>query len=268
MPGVRTINWPATVTAVQSVLDGKSPAPTQASLSSGVILREAVKTTGAAYDIQSNDGILNTSLYALSVQAWATVTAPAWAELDRVCRAIYKILPPSPPLAIAYFGQTGTPTWSKGTTYTAFARTGSVAVPTIPNGFTYACITSGVSNAVIEPLAWPTILGNVVSDGTVVWQCVSVLNPGPGGQPLPLPWDATLQTVTSLGGRLFAATAMASASPGMSSLIASTSAASGAAIAAKPSPNAFADAASLAAINALISAIANANAWIQAAAIV
>lgn len=260
----RTINWPVTVAAVQAVLDG-SPPQTQATLDAGVILREAVKTAGAAYDVQSNDGILNTSPYALSIQAWAATTAPAWVELDRVCRAVYKVAAPPPPLAVAYFGQTGTPPWAKNTPYTAFARTGSVAVPTVPNGFTYACVVSGVSNAVIEPLAWPIILGNLESDGSVVWQCVSALSPGPGGQPLPLPWDVTLQTSTSLGGRLFAATTMAASNPGLASLVASTSAISTAAIAARPSSNPSADAVSLAAGNALNSAIANANGWIAVA---
>lgn len=37
------------------------------------------------------------------------------------------------------------------------------------NGYYYTCTTSGVSN-ITEPV-WPTVIGNTVTDGSVVWTC-------------------------------------------------------------------------------------------------
>lgn len=48
--------------------------------------------------------------------------------------------------------------------------------PTVSNGFWYVVVVSGVTGAV-EP-TWPTTVGNTVTDGTVIWKCVS---------PVPLP---------------------------------------------------------------------------------
>ena len=41
-----------------------------------------------------------------------------------------------------------------------------------PNGFIYQCHDAGTTDAAIEP-AWPTVLGDTVSDGTAGWTCVA-----------------------------------------------------------------------------------------------
>jgi hypothetical protein len=61
-----------------------------------------------------------------------------------------------------------------GTTYSDWAGTtayslGARRVPTTPNGFFYEVTTAGTS-AGSEP-AWPTTLGNTITDGTVSWTC-------------------------------------------------------------------------------------------------
>lgn len=258
---IRTINWPATVAAVQAVLDGP-PVPTQATLTSGVLVRNAVTTAGATYDTNSNDGILNQTPYALSIQAWAATTAPAWVEMDRVCRAVYKLLPPPSILTLACFGMSGVPPWRKGTAFVNASPNGAV-VPTVSNGFTYICATTGVTDST-EP-AWQTELESEFRDGTVVWQCTAVLNPGT--QPAALPWDTTLQAYVSLANRTQDAALIAVVSPGLASLVAGTTSVLAAALAAQPASNPAADAASRIANNALNTAITNANAWIAAAAI-
>lgn len=45
-------------------------------------------------------------------------------------------------------------------------------IPTIYNGYAYVVTTAGTSGAT-EPV-WPTTLGNTVSDGSIVWKCVSL----------------------------------------------------------------------------------------------
>lgn len=63
-------------------------------------------------------------------------------------------------------------TWAASTAYANF-RTGtpSVVLPTVLNGFVYACYVAGTS-AGSEP-TWPTTAGNTVVDGTVTWVCLA-----------------------------------------------------------------------------------------------
>lgn len=63
-------------------------------------------------------------------------------------------------------------TWAASTVYSNF-RTGtpSVVVPTVPNGFVYACYVAGTS-AGSEP-TWPTTAGNTVTDGGATWVCLA-----------------------------------------------------------------------------------------------
>jgi hypothetical protein len=62
---------------------------------------------------------------------------------------------------------------------TAEYGVGQYIVPTSDNGFAYKCIAGGATGA--EPI-WPTIVGNVVSSGAVIFECVgaSALMKGAG----------------------------------------------------------------------------------------
>lgn len=74
--------------------------------------------------------------------------------------------------------------WQAVTPYAAY----QYVRPTEPNGYQYACIDGGRTGG-DEP-AWPTAVGNTVSDGDIVWQCVAadarvpfVVGTDPGGNP-------------------------------------------------------------------------------------
>ena len=58
-------------------------------------------------------------------------------------------------------------TWKPVTPYGAY----QYVRPTTPNGYQYACIDGGRSGG-DEP-AWPTTVGDTVSDADIVWQCVA-----------------------------------------------------------------------------------------------
>lgn len=75
-------------------------------------------------------------------------------------------------------------TWKPVTPYGAY----QYVRPTTPNGYQYACIDGG-RTAGDEP-TWPTSVGDTVSDGDIVWQCVAadarvpfVIGTDPGGNP-------------------------------------------------------------------------------------
>lgn len=59
-------------------------------------------------------------------------------------------------------------TWAANTAYTA----GAFRTPTVANGFRYECVSSGTSDAAVEP-SWPTTIGNSVADGSTMWTCRS-----------------------------------------------------------------------------------------------
>lgn len=63
---------------------------------------------------------------------------------------------------------TGSAEWIASTAYSL----DDIVVPTGANatGFAYRCTTAGTTD-VAEP-AWPTTLGDTITDGTVVWTCV------------------------------------------------------------------------------------------------
>jgi hypothetical protein len=273
----RTINWPATVQAVQAVLNGP-PQMTQAEIVSGVVVRTAIDGTppgaapgaGPAYDAASLDGVLNTSLYALSVQAWANLggsgiqpAKAAWIELDRVCRAAFKVYPGAiPPIVAASFGLGGLPTWQPATLY---GQGNGFVVPPVANGFNYLLAGSGTSGA--SPPVFPTMPGQTVADGGIGWTCVAPITAGQGAQPSPLPWDPTLQTLFTLVRRVDGGAGLASGNPGLLSLVENTYFAWQAALAAKPPADVTQDANSDAAIAALQTAIANAQAWVTASVV-
>lgn len=75
-------------------------------------------------------------------------------------------------------------TWKPVTPYGAY----QYVRPTTPNGYQYACIDGGRSGG-DEP-AWPTTVGDTVSDADIVWQCVAadarvpfVIGADPNGDP-------------------------------------------------------------------------------------
>lgn len=59
--------------------------------------------------------------------------------------------------------------WAATTAYAEGVR----VQPTAANGYNYRCKTAGTSGGT-EP-EWPTLLAAEVTDGTVVWQCVSAM---------------------------------------------------------------------------------------------
>lgn len=264
MASTRTIQWPAIVAQVQSILDG-SPRPTQATINSGVIVREAVRTAGSTYDTTSTDGILNTSTYALSVQAWAATAAPLWVETDRVARAIYKLTPPPSNAMLAAFGMPGVQSWRAGTQYTVGPPIACVQ-PAPPNGYVYALgVPSGTSGSV-QP-TFSSVIGSTTPDSSSSWINIATITGPSGGQPLPLPWDLTQVTFTSLNFRATLAAYSAAANPGLVALVTNAFNVLSAALAVKPAPAPAADSASVSATTALNTAIANATAWIAASAI-
>lgn len=60
--------------------------------------------------------------------------------------------------------------WRAATAYVASGIAQAYRMPTVYNGHSYECTTSGTSHATTEP-TWPTTNGNTVSDGTCVWTC-------------------------------------------------------------------------------------------------
>jgi hypothetical protein len=275
------INWSAVVSSVQAALNGTTYGPlSQAELAQGVVVRNALATAGAAYNLSANDGPNNTSAYATGVQAWANVGTPAatpatpsassgWTELDRICRAIYKLVPLGssaylydPTLLLAYFGMPGVGTWAASTGY---VPSFSSVIPPVPNGFNYVCTVFGVSGK--SPPPFPTFVGGTCFDGTSAWECISQITGSTGGQPVALPFDITNQTLISLYGRTTAALLLSQNSPGLYALLTSAIVTMNAVIAAKPAANPTADALSLTVVNAVNVAITNANQWIAAAAV-
>lgn len=61
--------------------------------------------------------------------------------------------------------------WEASTAYTL----GDLVIPTTPNGFKYKVTTAGTSDS-SEP-TWPTVIGQPVTDGTVVWECLAATHP-------------------------------------------------------------------------------------------
>lgn len=263
MATVRTIDWPATVTAIQAKLNGP-PAPTQAMIASGVTVRNTLSLGGLIYDTLSSDGILNKTAYAATVQAWSAQASAAWIELDRVCRAIYKILPPPSNFAKAAFGMPGVAPWQANAVYNP-GSSGAAVVPTVANGFTFDAAVSGKTGAA-EP-RWNAGLGKQTVDGTVTWTCIAAITGPSGGQPIALPWDLTLATFISLNARNTAAVIASAQSPGLQQLLTLTIEAFFA-DAIPPTPNPTADALSLEVNQGIVADIANVNAWITAAAVV
>jgi len=67
------------------------------------------------------------------------------------------------------------PQWQASTAYTPQA---SVVPRQTPGGHLYECVTAGTS-AATEP-TWPITPGDTITDGTVVWKCMPLLNIRPG----------------------------------------------------------------------------------------
>lgn len=65
------------------------------------------------------------------------------------------------------------PSWTASTAYTSVIPY-SVVQPTSPNGFVYICTQSGTTG--LSQPTFPVIVGNTVTDGTVVWTCGTTLN--------------------------------------------------------------------------------------------
>lgn len=66
-----------------------------------------------------------------------------------------------------FFTAKPAPTWQASTAYILT----NIVSPVTGNGFHYECTTAGTTGST-EP-TWPTVVGNTVTDGTVVWTCRS-----------------------------------------------------------------------------------------------
>jgi hypothetical protein len=262
------IAWRPTVASVQAALDGITYGPlSQAELVTGVEVRESLKTAGAHYDLVGNDGVLNTSTYAMSIQAWAAAAAPAWTELDRVCRAIFLLSGTPSNLSLAAFGLSGVTPWSGSTVYEPFDPSLGAAAPSKPNGFSYWTYTPGGTSGTYEP-SWRTSLGATFTDGGMSWQCVSTS--ASGSTPIALPWDITQVVGTTpimLATRHTAAQIASSLTPGLASLLGLAFNAWTTAKASQPAAQPTPDAISSSAVTTLNAAIAAAQQWIAASAV-
>lgn len=232
-------------------------------INSGVVIRNQVSELGSIfYDKASNDGILNTTPYALAVQAWATQAAPAWVETDRICRGIYKLIPPPSNTMLAAFGMPGVQPWRPSSPY--FGAFTSAVAPQPSTGFNYIQTVFAGASGPTQP-AFTTTLGASTTDNDLSWECIAAITGPSGGQPIPLPWDLSQATFVTMFSRATAASQAASFSPGLLSALTNQFNALTAILATQPAPNPTADAVSLEVTNALNVAIAEANAWIALA---
>lgn len=72
------------------------------------------------------------------------------------------------------------PSWSEDTSYAE----GSIVQPLAsPNGYYYIATQGGVSNTTTEP-TWPTVIGQEIPDGSIIWTCQGTIQssaPAPPG---------------------------------------------------------------------------------------
>lgn len=94
--------------------------------------------------------------------------------------------------------------WRAVTPYAAY----QYVRPTEPNGYQYACIDGGRTGG-DEP-TWPTTVGNTVSDGDIVWQCVAadarvpfVVGTDPDGNPAVFIDTAYIEEATITSAKIF-----------------------------------------------------------------
>ncbi len=94
--------------------------------------------------------------------------------------------------------------WQAVTPYAAY----QYVRPTEPNGYQYACIDGGRTGG-DEP-AWPTTVGNTVSDGDIVWLCVAadarvpfVVGTDPDGNPAVFIDTAYIEEATITSAKIF-----------------------------------------------------------------
>ncbi len=125
----------------------------------------------------------------------------------------------------------------------------------------YFCVACKTSHS---PFAWEF----AECYGSTSFECIAQIVSS-GGQPTALPWDVTLSgPLISLQAREAVAALMATVNPGLNSLLTSTNAIFNAAISSRPTSIPALDIADVASTSALNVAIANANAWIAASAVV
>ncbi len=94
--------------------------------------------------------------------------------------------------------------WKAVTPYAAY----QYVRPTEPNGYQYACIDGG-RTAGDEP-TWPTSVGDTVSDGDIVWQCLAadarvpfVIGTDPDGNPAVFIDTAYIEEATITSAKIF-----------------------------------------------------------------
>jgi hypothetical protein len=265
--------WVAQYNAVFAALGSSSTLNAQES-AEGQTLASALLSAGQAYDTTSTAGVKNQSTYALQRNAWATVlAAPAWLELDRVCRYVYASIASNAQQTQAAFAGTA-PTWQPSTSYgynplIDINGTPSFVIPSPPNGYCYSTYDyaqghnygTGESGSSQPSFPAGPLGATVVDNGSVTWVCVAAT----GSAGAALLFDSTLNALETLLLRYNAAVSIASASAPLLAMLRGAYSSWTTAAAAQPSANAALDAASATATANLNAALANAQTWVAAA---
>ncbi len=254
--GVPVGTWVPAYNSVFSTI-GASTSLTSGESAIGQSLAAQLQAAGNAYDAGATPGVKNSGVYALTRNAWCgLVMAPAWYELDRLCRYAFQTYSPSDALSTAAFAGQGT-TWAASLALVA----DSFFVPNPANGYCYECLSSTGTTGGTQP-TWSTTLGTDFGDvAGNTWQCLAAVQAAGTA----LPFDPTLAADTTLVARKTATLLFASGSAPIVTMVGSAYATFLAAFGSQPAANPTADALTVTLTANLNSALAAVRQWVAAA---